>query len=198
MSSTIHLEENRSVRLTEQIIEAEPPARVAFAAEGVITITEAVLGEFAGTSLKPIEITLSVDGSETVAIDLSGAASLRLDTVDVGVETPDVDDLSPGMGSNPSSTDGSGSSDAHPGAIAFTVEGVIRDAPAAAFDVIADGSPRLESITFATDDVLRSDGGSGTDVVLEIGLLGYGVVVRRNGTIEISTGLTGVSDVGPL
>lgn len=194
MSITVHLEENQSVHVTDQIIETEPPARVAFAAEGVITMTEDVLGEFASSSLKPVEIELSVDETETVEIDLSAEASLRLDTVDVGVETPDTSDLSPGMDTVPSASSDR-SSDTRPGAIAFTVEGAIRDAPEKVRDALTDGTPRLAAITLAVDDSLRSDGGSGTDVVLEVTLLGYGITVYRNGTVDVGTG-GAVTDVG--
>ncbi|QLG49884.1 hypothetical protein [Natrinema halophilum] len=196
MSITVNLKEDQSVQVTDQVIETKPPARVAFAAEGVITMTRDVLEEFAGSSLRPVEIEMAIGESETVNIDLSKEASLRLDTVDIGVESPDTNDLSPGMDTIPSSSDdNSDVNNTHPGAIAFTVEGVIRDTPEEVRKPITDASPRLEAITFAAKNALRSDGGSGTDIILEVSLLGYGISIHRNGVIDIGTG-SDVTDVG--
>lgn len=194
MSITVDLEENQRINVTTQIIETVPPAHVEFAAEGVITMTKDVLGAFAGSSLKPAALEVAVDSSRTVTIDLSNEASLRLDAVDVGVETPDTDDL-PGMDSRGSATDASSdASPTRPGAIAFAVEGVITDVPAETLESLVDGALELAAITFAVDTPIRSDGGSGADVVFELTLLGYGIAIYRDGTIDIGTsdGATGI------
>ena len=195
MSITIDIEENPDVRVSEEVIDANPPDRIRFTAEGMISITEPLLGEFAGASLRPVRVDVSLDDARTVETDLEERASLRLDTVDVGVETPDSDDISRGMSSlSPSTDEATESTDPSPGVIAFTVEGTIEDVPAASFEPIADGSPTLKSITFAVGKSPRTDGGSDDDAVFEFTLLGYGIVVRRDGTIEIGTGI-GIPDV---
>ncbi|UTF52574.1 hypothetical protein [Natronosalvus rutilus] len=193
MSVHVDIGENRNVRLTDERIECRPPNRIAFAAEGVITVTSELLGEFEGTSLKPVRVDISVDESRTVRTDLEEEASLRLETVDVGVETPDTDDLSPGMDTvSASSGDSTESTDASPGAIAFSVEGAIIDVPTETFDPITDGSPSLESIVFAVDDSVRTDGGS-DDAIFSLGLLGRRIVIYRNGVIDVGTGENGVN-----
>ncbi|RKD95463.1 hypothetical protein [Halopiger aswanensis] len=191
MSITVNVDENQNIRVTEQLVGTAPPSQVEFAAEGTITMTSELLERFEGTSLQPAEIELAVADAETVAVDLSETASLRLETVDVGIETPDTGDLSPGMDTLQSSTDDdSETSDTEPGAIAFTVEGAITDVPAETLESLTDASsePTLATITFAVEEPTRSDGGSGTDVLLEIDLLGYGITVYRDGRIDIGTG----------
>lgn len=180
MSLTVHVDENPSIRLTGQVVETHPPDRVEFAAEGVIRMTETLLSEFEGRSLVPVGVVFEVDDSRTVETDLAGEASLRIETVDVGVETPDADDLSPGMETVSSATD-----DEPAGSIAFTVEGVISSVPPETLDRIAGGASTLKSVTFAVEDAVRSDGGSGGDVVFEFGVLGRRVVVHRNGTVDV-------------
>ncbi|WP_312908108.1 hypothetical protein [Natronosalvus caseinilyticus] len=192
MSVHVDIGENRNVRLTDERIECRPPNRIAFAAEGVITVTRELLGEFEGASLKPVRVDISVDEARTVRADLEGPASIRLETVDVGVETPDTDDLSPGMDSVSASADDSvESTDTSPGAIAFSVEGAIVDVPMETLDPITDGTPSLESVVFAVDDPVRTDGGS-DDVVFSLGLLGHRIVIYRNGAIDVGTGEKGV------
>ncbi|RDI70219.1 hypothetical protein [Halopelagius longus] len=195
MSVTVHLDENESVRLTDEVVETRPPDRIAFAVEGTITMTEDLLGSFAGATLNPVRIDVSGDGSPAVAIDLAAESSLRLETVDVGVETPDADDLSPGLDSlSPGGDDDSETTGSRPGAIAFTVEGAILDVPAETFESLP-GAPRtVETLTFAVEGPVRTDGGR-DDVLLDFTLLGYGVVVYRNGVVEIGTGGT-LTDVG--
>ncbi|MFC7230475.1 hypothetical protein ACFQMM_02195 [Saliphagus sp. GCM10025308] len=193
MSVHVDIGENRNVRLTDERIECRPPNRIAFAAEGVITVTSELLGEFEGASLKPVRVDISVDESRTIRTDLEEEASLRLETVDVGVETPDTDDLSPGMDTvSASSGDGTGSTDASPGAIAFSVEGAIVDVPTESFDPITDGSPSLESIVFAVDASVRTDGGA-DDAIFSLDLLGRRIVIYRNGAIDVGTGENGVN-----
>lgn len=184
MTVTIRIVDNQSIRISDEVLEERPPDRVAFSVEGVVTMTEEVLSEFEGQALKPIRIDVSVEKSRAVELDLT-EASLRLETVDVGVEVPDADDLSPSMDSlGPSSGGDAESSYAGPGAIAFTVEGAIDDVPAEALEPIAESAPTLESITFTVDDAVKSDGGS-DDRIFEFSLLGFHVVVNRNGVIEI-------------
>lgn len=194
MHVTVVPDESRSVRVSDETVRIRPPDRIAFEARGTIRVTEGLLAEFAGASLKPVRIDVSTGDSPPVEIDLEGPASLRLDTVDVGVEFPDADDLSAGVDAVRSSGDDD-SSGTHPGAVAFTVEGTIRDVPEGTLALLSEGTPTLESVTFAVEDPVRGDGGSGDDALVEITLFGYGVVVRRNGVVEI--GIAGnVPDVG--
>lgn len=196
MSLTIQLDGNESARVSDQRVETQPPDHVKFVAEGVLTVSEGLMGDFEGTALKPTEVILSVDGSETVAVDLTADPSLRLEEVDVGVETPDADDISQGVNSLDPTTDrGDETPDVSLGAIAFTVEGAILDVPDETFESLSDGEITPKSITFALDEVARGDGGSNDDVVLEVTLLGYGVVIYRDGVIEIGTTGGGI-DIG--
>lgn len=196
MSLTLRLDENENAQVSDQLVETEPPDHVEFVAEGVLTVTEELMGKFEGTALKPTEVVLSVDESDTVTVDLTEEPSLHLEDVDVGVETPDTDDISSGMDSlNPTSDEGAEAPDINPAAIAFTVEGAILNISQETFEPLSEGEITLKSIAFALDEVAKSDGGSGTDVILEITLLGYGVVIYRNGIIEIGT-TGGVIDIG--
>lgn len=193
MSVTVHFDENRAVRLTEQVVETRSPDTITFAATGTVTMTGELLGAFEGTRLTPTQVSFSVDGSRTVHVDLSNGASLRLDTVDVGVEPPDSDDLVPDADSIGSVTDvGPDPGDANPGAIAFTVEGVIRSVPDEQFAAIAGGTPELRALSFAVEGPVRSDGGAGDggcgdEVILEFAVLGFGIGIHRNGTIDVGT-----------
>lgn len=185
MSPTVNIDENPSVTVTESVVDPHPPDRLGFLAEGVIRPTRALLGRFEGSSLTPVRVDFAVDGSETVAVDLEDESSLRLESIDVGVETPDVADVTDVIDS--ATGDGEGSSDESSGAIAFTVEGTIRDLSEEQVAAIADGSPTLASVTFSVSEAVETDGGSPTDVLLEVGLFGSGVIVRRDGTVEIGT-----------
>lgn len=198
MGPTVHLGDHPSVDVTDQVVDPRPPDRIEFATEGVIRMTASLLGEFEGSTLNPVRVGIAVGPSRTVEIDLDEEASLRLASVDVGVETPDADDLSNAMDAFSSSgDDGADSSGASRGAIAFTVEGSIRDLSEETLRTIADESPTLESITFSVGESVESDGGSPSEVLLEVSLFGYGIVVRRNGTIEV--GANGAAtDVGLL
>lgn len=197
MGISVNIEENDSVRVTDQLIDTEPPDSVTFAAEGMLTMAESLLEKFEGASLKPVEIEMTVDELGSVEIDLEDA-ELRLETVDIGIETPNTDDLSLGVNSIPSASGDTDpgddeSGDPGPGAIAFTVEGVIRDVARETLEELADGSPELASVTFAVEEPIRSDGGSG-NAVFEFDLLGFEIAVYRDGTIEI--GARGATDVG--
>lgn len=156
-----------------------------FAIEGVLSMTEQLVSQFEGSSLRPSRISLTVDDT-TVDIDLTDEASLRLSSVDVGIETPDSDDLSDSAEALASSiTDPSSLTDVNPAALAFTVEGSVVDVPEETLARLESGEVSLSSLSFAVDDAVRSDGGSPDDVVFEVTLLGYGVTIRRDGTIVI-------------
>ena len=185
MSHTVHLAENPSVALTEEAVDPRPPDRIGFAAEGVIRMSEGLLGRFEGRSLDPVGVAFSLGSSQTVEVDLDEEASLRLESIDVGVETPDAGDVASGVERVRPSSDGGRPSEGPTGAIAFTVEGTIDDVPEPTVAALADESPELAAVTFGVEESARADGGSPTDVLLEVGLFGYGVVVRRDGTIEI-------------
>lgn len=59
--------------------------------------------------------------------------------------------------------------------------------PAETFESVTGGPPAVAAITFDVEESIRSDGGSGADVVFQGSLLGFTVVVRRNGTIDVGT-----------
>ncbi|QLK26613.1 hypothetical protein HYG81_03070 [Natrinema zhouii] len=185
MTVTIDLDEADSIHLTETL-ERRPPDQLEFAIEGTLTVTEALLAEFEGATLDPVRITVSTDDSDPVEIDLTGPATLRLENADVGVATPDADDVPTSLDAlRTSAGDDFESIKSPPDVIAFTIEGVIQDVPTATLEVIADETPEIESVTFAVEESVRSDGGSGNDVIFELTLLGYGIVVRRDGTIVV-------------
>lgn len=189
MSTSVNISENPSVEVTEAVVRPRPPDSVGFLAEGMIRPNPGLLAEFEGLSLKPVGVTVSVGPSRTVEVDLSGTASLRLESVDVGVETPEVGDAVDAVGSV-----GSGdatASDAPAGRIAFTVEGSIDGLSAETLEDLGDGSPTIESITFSVAETVETDGGSPLDPLLEVTLFGYGVIVRRNGIIEVRAGPVG-------
>lgn len=187
MSHTVHLAENQSVDLTEEIVDPRPPDRIGFSAEGVIRMSGGLLQRFEGRSLDPVGVEFSLGPSRAVEVDLNEEAFLRLESIDVGVETLDTDDLASGAGSVRPSGDGGRPTEPPNGAIAFTVEGTIYDVPEPTVAAIAGESPGLASVTFALEESARTDGGSPSDVLLEVGLFGYGVVVRRDGTIEVGS-----------
>lgn len=88
MSVTVNFDENRAIRLTEHVVETRPPDTITFAATGTITMIGELLEAFEGTTLTPTRVSLSVDGSRTVHVDLSNGASIRLETVDAGWKRP--------------------------------------------------------------------------------------------------------------
>lgn len=184
MSHTVNLVENQSVDLTGETVDPRPPDRIGFAAEGVIRMSEGLLERFEGRSLEPLEVEFSLGPSRTVEVDLE-EASLRLESIDVGLETPDADDIASGVERVRPSDDGGRPSERPAGTIAFTVEGTIHDVPEPTVEIIAGESPGLVSVTFGVEESARADGGSPSDVLLEVGLFGYGVVVRRDATIEV-------------
>lgn len=198
MNVTVQVDENEAIRVTEEIIETQPPDTITFAASGTATMTEEVLGTYEGTSLSPTRVAISVDGSRSVDVELSKEASLRLETVDVGVETPNADDLMPNSDSFSAVTDDSPDlGHSAPGAIAFTVEGIIRGVPEGTIDSISGRASEIEAVTFAVEPSARSDGGLGDDVVVEFTLLGFGISIRRDGTIDVETS-GGPTGIGPL
>lgn len=191
MSTTVHIPENPSVTLTEEFVDPRPPDRLGFLTEGVIRPTRGLLADFEGSSMRPVRVDVAVDGSRTVTVDLEEEASLRLESIDIGVETadlPGVDDADGAGAMDSVLTDGDDRSAASAGAIAFTVEGTIRDLPRETLEDLEGDSLELESVTFSVSETVETDGGSPLDVLLEVSLFDYGVVVRRNGTIEVRAG----------
>lgn len=186
MSITVKIADDQRVRVAGDAVETRPPNQFTFGVEGVLSMTEQLIGQFEGATLRPSRMTLSVDDDRTVEIDLADEASLRLSSVDVGVETPDSDDIPEGVETLTSSvTDPSALTDANPAALAFTVEGSVLDVPEETIEILESGDVTLESLSFAVDDGVRTDGGSPDDVVFEVTLLGYGITVRRDGTIVV-------------
>lgn len=171
--------------MSDQRIEPRPPDRIEFFAEGVLSVSEGVMRAFEGTTLKPAEVEMAIDESRTVTVDLTGTPSLRLESLDVGVNTPEVDDVISGV--DPTTDDRPGDHKPQPGAIAFTVEGSILNVPEDTLEPLASGSPRVASITLTVDEAPRTDGGSDDEVLVELTLLGYGIVIYADGLIEIGT-----------
>ena len=187
MNVTVRIAEEPAVSVTAESFECRPPDRVDFSVDGQLRVSEGRLGAFAGRSLRPARLALSVDGGDSIEVDLDDAAALELETVDVGVATPDTDDLPIGEDRVPDPSGAIGSSgDTEVGAIAFTVAGTIVGIPEDVTERLSGGTPAFESITFALKEGVRSDGGA-DDVLLSVTLFGFAVVVRRDGTIEIGT-----------
>lgn len=183
MSITVDLESCSAVSLSDQRFDPDPDGKVSFAAEGVVTVTGELLGRLEGSSLEPVAVDLTVEDATTVHVDLDEETPLRFETVDVGVERPGSDDLPSPSGvtdlSEATPVGSSGTDDADvppdaPGAVAFTVECSIGDVPSETLESLAAGSASLSSVTFAADDV-----------VYELGVFGYAVVIRRNGVLEV-------------
>lgn len=192
MSVTVDVVDDPNVRVTDQAVEALPPDAVEFAVEGTVSVGADLLGAFGGRRLRPVAVGLSAD-DEAVTVDLGGDASLRLDAVDVGMETPDAGDLPASKPDAGSLTDDvaegvAGAADRHAGVVAFTVEGRVRDVPPDTFEALAGKSLRVETVTFAVDDAPVTDGGAGDDVVLEFTLLGHRIAIRRDGTVAVVIG----------
>lgn len=185
MSVTVDVVDDPNVRVTDEVVEALPPGVIEFAIEGTLSVGADLLGAFEGRRLRPVAVGLSV-GDDAVTVDLGGDASLQLDAVDVGVETPDAGDL-PTSTPNPDSLadDVVGVAGRDAGVVAFTVEGTIDEIAPATFEDLAGESLRVETVTFAVDDAIASDGGPDDDVVFEFTLIGRRIVVRRDGTITI-------------
>ena len=173
---------NRStVRLEDGDVTARPPASIEFSAEGSVSVGAGALDEFVGRTVRPSSSAFSVDG-ETVTVDFRGDASLRLRSLDVGVAVTDPGDaLSEAVEVASSGTvDGVGT-------VSFTVEGVIEGVDEETIERLSAGSPEFESVTFSVRESLESDGGrDGSDALVDFGLFGYGIVVRRDGTISIA------------
>lgn len=186
MSNTVRFDDAESIRLSDVTVETRRSDGLEFTVQGSLRVTETLLGEFEGTTLNPVRVTVSGGDADPVTLDLTGPATLRLEAVDVGVATPDREDLADGIDAlRPSADGGPGSVDSRPDVLSFTVEGEIRDVPSETFAALPEGVSDLESLTFAVDESARSDGGRGDDVLLELSLLGYGIVVRRDGSIVV-------------
>ncbi len=197
MSVTVPIVDNQDIRLRTDIVEPHPPGTIEVIIEGTVTITGALLGQFEATTLEPVAVELVVDESESVTVDLRKDGRLRLETIDIGIEPPDTGDLvpdgdaleSPVSSLSDSASDPGLDPKPEPGVIAFTVEGVIEGVSPATIDDLtrSDRQPTLESITFAVEESISSDGGRADDIVAEFSLLGYGIIVKRSGTVTIGT-----------
>ena len=159
MTVTLQFDDTENVKLTDETVETRASNRIEFAVSGCLTITDALLERFEGATLNPVRVTIASSDSTAVPIDLTGQASLRLEEVDVGVATPDGADLAAGFdGLSPAADDGPESLDSPPDVLSFTVEGVIRDVPEESFESIDQDSTTLESLTFAVEESVRTDG----------------------------------------
>lgn len=192
MTITIDLEDERRVRIADATVDARPPDVVRFEIAGNLRLGEEVLASAAGATLDPVRIAFQA-ADRAVAIDLRDRdeAALRLDAADVGLAAPDADDIVPDTDAlGALATDGRSAprdlAAGRPGVVAFTVEGRIVDAPTDAVTVLAETElpPSPKSITFEGLPSIRSDGGA-VAPVLETTLLGFGIVVYRDGRISI-------------
>ena len=195
MSITVRLDGNESIQVREFSVEGRPPETIAFDTEGTISLTEDMLAAFAGSTLDPSRIELRTDDDRIVSIDLEDDPSLRLETVDVGIATADGDVPSLDADSIRSTAgtlaEGTDSFDV----LSFTVEGDIEGVTEETFEILSTHSAAPEAIEFSVDDAIRSDGGDESDVLLEIALFGFAIVVRRDGVISVETLDAGI-DVG--
>lgn len=188
MSLTVQFDETETIRLTDNTVEARPPDRVEFSIRGSLTASETLLAEFEGATLDPVSVTVSTDnGDESVTLDLTGPASLRLENVDVGVASPDADSIPDDLDALLRSAAGFDAGDSRPDVLAFTVEGSIRGVSTATLDSLATENAEIEGVTFAVDDAVKTDGGSEPEILLELALFGYGIVVRRDGAIVVGS-----------
>lgn len=185
MTLTVDVAGDSNVRLTDEVVAALPSGTIEFAVEGTLSVAPDRLAAFEGRRLRPVAVGLSV-ADDVVTVDLSGDAALRLDAIDVGVETPDRADL-PSATDPDALADGvAGAADRDAGVVAFTVEGTVAGVDPATVETLEGESPGVASVTFTVDEVPATDGGSGDDVLAEVALLGFGVVIRRDGTITIA------------
>lgn len=181
MSIVVDLADDPNVRIESADVEPHAPDAVAFTVDGSISVGGALLGEFAGRTMEPESVAFTVDGDE-LAIDLRDGATLRLETLDVGVEVPDADDVLSNAVDVPT-----GGDDGPLGAVSFTVEGVVEDVDEGTAGRLAGASAAPDSITFAVHESLESDGGRGEpDPLAEFTLLDYRIVVRRDGVLTVS------------
>lgn len=185
MSVTVDVADSPNVRLTRQDVAAEAPDAVAFAVEGRATVPAGSLASFEGRNLRPVAVTLAVEGSPVV-VELGDGAELRLEAVDVGVETPDAGDLPTGVDDPGSAaTDVVGGIDVDAAVLAFTVEGTVTGVAPEPFEALARAPPTIESITFEVDDPVATDGGPDDGVLVEFAVLGLRIAVRRDGSITV-------------
>lgn len=189
MSLTIDLAEQEHARIADAAIEVDPPQGLAFVAEGVITVSEELLQNNQGMSFNPTEVVFDSEEGQPVAVDLTGTASLQLEEVDVGVETPEKEDLASGLGTaNPSTVDAeAGMPQIDTGVVAFTVKGTIQDIPTDVLESLSDRSLSLAAVTFSAGETLKSDGGPTDDTLTTITILGLEITIYRGGVIAIGT-----------
>ncbi|WP_247730695.1 hypothetical protein [Halovivax limisalsi] len=185
MSLTIRFDEHETARLTDERIETVSRDRIEFVAEGNLTVTESKMAAVAGRTLRPTTVTLTVEDERPVPIDLTGPATLRLEDADVGIE-PAGTDAVPSEATALESTTDDGPNGADPtyGVLSFTVDGAVQGVPEETVDRLAGSNATLRSITFTLDDETRSNGGT-NDTVLAVTLLGFGVLVQRNGVVRV-------------
>ena len=187
MSVTVRLDGNERIQVREFSVEGRPPDTIAFSAEGTISLTEEMLGAVAGSTFDPSRIELQTDDDRSVSIAFDDESSLRLETVDVRIAAAegvvpslDADSISSTAGSLAEGTD---SFDV----LSFTIEGEIEGVTKETFETLSKHSVAPTAIELTVDDANRTNGGDASDVLLEIGLFGFAVVVRRDGVIAVET-----------
>lgn len=209
MTFTIDIQSNPLVGITHADVAATDEETIAFEVEGTLRVTDELLGALVGSRLTPTEIALACESGPPAEITLD-EAGLRLEEIDVGVELPatDADDASDlAETAVDGLTDAAESDGAAPvdptapldaaGRVAFTVEGVVANAPTDAVERIDDGEAWPASLTFAVDDLVESDGGSPGGPLVELELLGVRVAIRTDGTIVI-TALGANPEIDPV
>lgn len=187
MTVTVSVVDDPAVRVTEEDVVTVPPDTIEFAVEGTASVSRDRLAAFEGRRLRPVAVGLTANDS-AVTLDLGEEATLRLDSLDVGIRTPEADDLRATADRLEPSTEGLAAPTDATGEVAFAVEGTVTDVAPDTFEALSGVRLAVESVTFAVEDPLASDGGSGEDVVLEVSLFGFGILIYRDGTVTIGTG----------
>lgn len=175
------------VRLDDtEVTTRSEAAEVAFRVEGTLRLTEALLSQFAGRQLTPDTVAFSVDDAQIVEVALGDETSLRLKTVDVGVETPDEDaTLTDAEDARSLASDAQESSDSAPSALAFTVAGVVENVAAEDLAALSADEVVPASITFSVDETPQTDGGAPDDGLFQLRVLGYEIAIWKDGTVVV-------------
>lgn len=186
MSVTIGLVADSRVRLDDVEVTTRSEAAVAFRVEGTLRLTETLLSQFAGQQLKPDAVAFSVDDAQIVEVALDDETSLRLETVDVGVGTPDQDAVpTDAEDARSLASDARESPDSTPNALAFTVAGVVENVAAEDLTALSADEVVPASITLSVDETPETDGGSPDDGLFQLRVLGYEIAIWEDGTVVV-------------
>ena len=186
VSVTIELLADSRIRSDDAEVTTRSDAAVAFEVEGTLRLTEALLSQFAGRQLAPTAVAFSVDDAQIVEVALDDETNLRLETVDVGVGTPDEDAIpTDAEDARSLASDARESSDPAPSALAFTVAGVVENVPEEDLAALSADEVVPASVTFSVDETPETDGGAPDDGPFRLRLLGCEIAIREDGTIVV-------------